>query len=352
MSVELAEPIHPGTRHVFLLDAGALLYEKAIDYACGPHILLHVSIRDGGRLIVLNNRMGGAWGQEQRLVRPAASSLLELTLLFGTGSVEVAAKGQPPLFFARGADLGEARRINLADVIRLTRIEPPLQTTAGARLMPSPPAPFPVVPSLPAGGIDHADVLHLSGWLAAGPLPADAALVAEIGGRDHGRLPLAPWTPGPPRHARFRIPFTPLAAEEQEVTLLLATGQGRVPLHRARLASAMLGGLDRATPRMLRGWAWNPRWPEAPVTVEILLNGEPVGQALANRERPDLQAIHPALKSCGFLFRLPGEEALARGQDHVASARVLGLPDLLPGSPWPLARRLDPAGALCRAAAP
>jgi hypothetical protein len=351
MSVDLVAPIQPGARHVFLLDAGALLYERAIDYACGPHILLHVSIRDGGRLIVLNNRMGGGWGQEQRLLRPAAGSLLELTLLFGTTSVEVAAKGQPPLLFARGADLGEATRINFAEVIRLTRIEPPPRDTAPPHLVPSRSAPSPA-PSLPAGGIDHADVLHLSGWLAAGPLPSDAALVAEIDGRDHGRLPLAPWTPGPPRHARFRIPFTPLAAEEQEVTLLLATGQGRVPLHRAHLASTMLGGLDRATPRMLRGWAWNPRWPEAPVTVEILLNGEPVGQALANRERPDLQAIHPALKNCGFLFRLPGEEALAPGADQAVSARVLGLPELLPGSPWPLARRLDPAAAFCRAAAP
>jgi hypothetical protein len=347
MPVKLKAPIEPGTRHAFLLDASALRYEKAIDYACGPYLLLHISIRDGGRLVVLNDRMGGTWGQEQRLTLPTPPSLLEVTLLFGTTSLEVEVAGQPPLRFARGADFGEVEHIDFADVIRFTQTRP-APPEAPPCLLPSPPDAVPPPAALPAGGIDHADVQHLSGWIATGPLLPGAALLAEVEGQEQGRLALEPWAPGLPHRAHCRIPFSATVADGQEVTLLLAVEAQRIPLHRARLASSIAGGLDRVSGRMVRGWAWNPHWPEAPVTVEILVNGEPAGQAVANRERPDLRAIDPKLAQCGFLFRLP-EDSLPPGPDLAVSARVRGMERPLPGSPWPLARRLQPAEALCRA---
>lgn len=346
MSVNLQAPIEPGTRHTFLLDAAALRHEKAIDYAFGPYLLLHISIRNGGQLIVLNDRMGRTWGQEQRLSYPTVPGLLEITLLFGATTVTMTATGQQPLCFSRGSDFGEVEHIKFADVIRFIQTRPaPAQ--ALPCLLPSPSAAPSPPATLPAGGIDHADVQHLTGWFAAGPLPPGAALLAEIGGQDRGRLALEAWTQGPPRHVRCRIPFS-TAADGQEVTLLLVTEGQRIPLHQARLVSSISGGLDRVSRRMVRGWAWNPSWPEAPVTVDILVNGNLLGHAVANRERPDLRAIHPKLAQCGFLFHLP-EDSLPPGPNLAVTARVRGMDHSLPGSPWPLARRVQPAEALCEA---
>ncbi len=48
------------------------------------------------------------------------------------------------------------------------------------------------------------------------------------------------------------------------------------------------GRFDNLVGRLVEGWAWNESQPNEPVTIEVLANGRTVGQAIANRFRPDL----------------------------------------------------------------
>jgi len=48
------------------------------------------------------------------------------------------------------------------------------------------------------------------------------------------------------------------------------------------------GGLDRADREVLEGWAHDPRNPDAPAAIEVVVDGRVVGAALADRFRDDL----------------------------------------------------------------
>jgi hypothetical protein len=82
---------------------------------------------------------------------------------------------------------------------------------------------------------------------------------------------------------------------------------------------ALQGHLDAADPTMVRGWARDADHPHMPVTVEILVDGDAVGRALANRYRPDLAAAGHGHGRHGFEFALPA--ALAPGGGHRVAVR-------------------------------
>lgn len=65
------------------------------------------------------------------------------------------------------------------------------------------------------------------------------------------------------------------------------------------------GYLDDATPDAVRGWAWCAAYPYAPVLLDVLLDGVPVRQVLANRFRHDLAAASIGAGCHSFEFALP-----------------------------------------------
>nr|WP_293248481.1 ABC transporter permease [Panacagrimonas sp.] len=82
----------------------------------------------------------------------------------------------------------------------------------------------------------------------------------------------------------------------------------------------MRGALSGFRGRRLLGWAYAPGQP--PPTVEILLNGAVVGQAVADAPRPDLRLRleHPTGR-CGFEFEFPEGEVQ---EGDLIEARVPG----------------------------
>jgi hypothetical protein len=226
---------------MFALGLEALHYEQALDYAFKSEILFHVSIRDLGQLVVLNNRNGRHWGEEVRITRPASGGQFRVILEFGTKHVDVVLDGQPPVRFARGADFGLVNRIIFGDGFSFKIIE---------------------------------------------PSPPDLGLAPAI------------------------------------------------------------GNVDCVTAHMVRGWACNPRQLSRPVLVDVLLNGEVVATAVANRERQDLAAMVPALRYCGFLAHLP---PLPQHGEVAVSARVRGARAPLAAEPWFARRQIPPAKAICYA---
>lgn len=73
---------------------------------------------------------------------------------------------------------------------------------------------------------------------------------------------------------------------------------------RAGLRPGPLDGMiDRADGAMIEGWAHQPEAPEAPVLLEILVDGSSVAVLLADQYRADLRAMNGG--NCAFYFAVP-----------------------------------------------
>jgi O-antigen biosynthesis protein len=65
------------------------------------------------------------------------------------------------------------------------------------------------------------------------------------------------------------------------------------------------GSIDRVTERSIEGWAQNVEFPEAPVCLDLLANGELIGQTLADRYREDLHSAGLGTGKHAFTFSMP-----------------------------------------------
>lgn len=90
------------------------------------------------------------------------------------------------------------------------------------------------------------------------------------------------------------------------------------------------GYLDTVGPIEITGWATNDRAPAERVVVEVLSDGMPIAQAVAEGLRPDLVQSGKAQSACGF--RLPLPLGLRDGRPHAVAVRVQGSSMLLPGA--------------------
>jgi hypothetical protein len=89
--------------------------------------------------------------------------------------------------------------------------------------------------------------------------------------------------------------------------------ESRVGLRAASEASAskLRGFVDVASADRIAGWAQNIDHPEAPVCLDILIDGHLVGHALANRYREDLQRAGLGSGRHSFEFIPPAGSAIA-----------------------------------------
>jgi len=102
-------------------------------------------------------------------------------------------------------------------------------------------------------------------------------------------------------------------------------------------AGGLRGVVDRVTPRVIEGWAQNIDHPEAPVCLDIRVDGHLIGQVLANHHREDLKCAGIGSGSYGFTFALP--DGLVLRRDAVEVRRSLD-GSLLPSSRAPRRNRL------------
>jgi len=73
----------------------------------------------------------------------------------------------------------------------------------------------------------------------------------------------------------------------------------------------------------VKGWAWYPNMPDRRVEIEVLVDGEVVGVAVAALHRPDLVAAGIGDGNYSFALALP-YEVLARPKDSLVSVRDKG----------------------------
>ncbi|MGY4802317.1 hypothetical protein [Teichococcus aerofrigidensis] len=315
MQESLSDPLRPGERHLFRI---SVLGEgpETLDYLDGDDILLHLSLRPASARLVVNDRIDGGWGTETGLTLPAgALNGLEVALTIGA-TVEVEAAGCRLRHGPLRGDLCEARR---------------LRGTAGfSRLRP---------PRVEGGPWLRLDACHAPGGIrgqVGGFGEASATLHLRVAEEEVARLALPPG-PGP---RRFAIPAPEGLAGGAALRFLCRGAEGdEVALGEARFARRLRGALEHCGRRGVRGWAAPLDAPGGqPLLLEVLVDGRPLGQARADRPRPDLAAADPDLARRGFLFHFPEPLDIPPGEDRAVTVRVAGTGIELRNSPWRLGR--------------
>lgn len=112
------------------------------------------------------------------------------------------------------------------------------------------------------------------------------------------------------------------------------------------------GSLDGIVDGTVGGWAYDAGSPDTRVEVEVLVDGEVVGRAVADRYRPDLVTAGIANASSGFALPIALDD-WSDGLPHVLQARAAGTDLELDSSPQSLVighararrRRLQPFAA-------
>ena len=114
------------------------------------------------------------------------------------------------------------------------------------------------------------------------PLARSQRHIVEVRRADDGQV-----LPGSPRilEAEFDIPLVPTT------DIVPATWRGN---------------LDLVSREYIEGWAWDPRTPDTPMSLEVLDNGEVIAKVLANRYRQDLEAAGIGRGRHGFSLTIPG----------------------------------------------
>jgi hypothetical protein len=90
------------------------------------------------------------------------------------------------------------------------------------------------------------------------------------------------------------------------------------------------GFLERIDNGWVFGWAWNGRLPNAPIEIEVLVDGTSAGRATASLYRPDLESVGKGDGRHGFEAQLPDG---VRTHSRTIEVRFAGTDRSLQGSP-------------------
>ncbi|HEY1797277.1 MAG TPA: hypothetical protein VGG57_14290 [Stellaceae bacterium] len=340
MDVKLAVPIAVGDRHRLLFRRGAGSALATVDYQGQDAILLHFSLRRATRQLVVNDCKDGRWGHEDvlTLTPEDVASDIAVDVGFGGHGIEVAVNDRPAVPISRRVDIARTDGIRLEGEAEFDSGEVALGAPADARDTP----PFLEI----RAEIERADIAHVAGRLWAPP-GTQGDLVATVDGRPAGQWPIdslvGAGEPNP-SGAAFSLVLREdcLVADGMELGLVLAGPDGTMmPLASRAVASIFLGGLDRCSETLVRGWVCNPFLPNRPVNVSIFLNELYQGTVLANRAREDLSEIWPEAERSGFIFRFSRTIFLPVGTEALVSVKVHNTGIELDHSPWHLSRRIE-----------
>lgn len=181
--------------------------------------------------------------------------------------------------------------------------------------------------------LQSADRFQLSGEIDGSLLEGVTELVLTAGSVVVGQHKLA----GPiGAILAFRIPIdnVSLVPEGEMLQLSARKRDALAALGRLPAQTRLAGAIDRCNDSLVRGWAANLNCPDMPVEVEILLNGEVQGHAVADRSRADLERLDKRLIATGFLFKFLPRLDTAAATPIQVGVRVRGTGVPLAHSPW------------------
>jgi O-antigen biosynthesis protein len=90
------------------------------------------------------------------------------------------------------------------------------------------------------------------------------------------------------------------------------------------------GFIDNVNERQVAGWAFDVGNPQDPLVVELMVDNEMHGYAIADRQRNDLKKAAIGTGSYGFAFPMP--LSVLDNEEHTIAVRVAGTAIFLPGT--------------------
>jgi hypothetical protein len=120
--------------------------------------------------------------------------------------------------------------------------------------------------------------------------------------------------------ARYCAPRIDHGYELEAIRHRLALRAGSWRQQAVSSAGELRGSIDRLTPCAIEGWAQDGEHPEAPVCLDIYVDGQLVGQTLANRYREDLRRAGLGSGCHAFEFVPPAGVSLEPGNVEVRRA--------------------------------
>ena len=137
-----------------------------------------------------------------------------------------------------------------------------------------------------------------------------------------------------PGHKRTPAVYcAPRVEDGEQLASIKAAIDHRAGLLVPGLAKSLRGRVDALDHPVLRGWAQDPDRPEAPVCLEVLMDGVVAGRTLANLYRADLRAAGMGSGRHSFSFAVPaGTDARCIAVRRVADQASLGVLHVPPAS--------------------
>lgn len=96
-------------------------------------------------------------------------------------------------------------------------------------------------------------------------------------------------------------------------------------LQPAKVVEAMKGRVDAVDDGRLFGWAFDPSTPDKRLTIRVLLDGKPIAEAVADKERPDLRRNGIGDGSHAFDVMLPQFASIRAGELVVIAINGAGV---------------------------
>ncbi len=147
------------------------------------------------------------------------------------------------------------------------------------------------------------------------------------------------------RQYAARVPLLRLLRRGDQLTVFPRIGGHVVLAHGSLLDDAaigVVGHLDDAASGRISGWAATLTTPDAPLSLDLVVDGEPVGTIVADQLREDVRQLAIGQGHCGFDLPL---DLILRDNTTIEVAVVLsGTPTHLAGSPISLVTARDFAG--------
>ncbi len=139
-------------------------------------------------------------------------------------------------------------------------------------------------------------------------------------------------------HHAFILPIPPDIEESQFANLQVRSRHSGKLLAQRIVAESLLqtdlceGHIDSASHMMLRGWAWDPKRPDDPVSLDLLVDGQFEQHIYCADPRPDLQLHGKGNGRHGFHAPLPLR--LLDNENHELRLRFSNTSQELAGSPF------------------
>ena len=107
----------------------------------------------------------------------------------------------------------------------------------------------------------------------------------------------------------------------EEDSLAQRTTKAAIPPHGSTTAEVVIGVVELVTDEgFVKGWAWYPHSPHKRVQIQVLVDGDVVGDTEASLPRSDLLSAGVGDGNCSFSFALP-YEVLMRPRGSLVSVR-------------------------------